>query len=803
MTQLENVNNNSQTINNEASNDSAIEESSQQSTSSSPKLKKATSLRNRLLLWIVPTVLVPMIGAAGAGFWIANNTIRSEYREELKRQSLLAQIAMSDLVDKLSTTPEQLAENPLVIEAARDGSKKVIDEELTNLSQQKLENQFDLNLLNPNANFNNYLQDVVRQSEFTEIVITEKHGFNVGYNERATNFVHRGESWWQKAKNEQQWIGDKFQSGITETNNSKQLPLTHAIEDPTNDQFLGVIHLGVPPSEFQIVESYINSSNLLETEKVQVLSPSSKQVLATVTPEEGFVDKENLAGGDVINSASKKLINAQSNPAALLPQIKDELRSEYEVSNVKGKDTGESIVRLRFSYDGRTYELVNVPKTDWVAISSVDNGVLQTAGQELITIFGLIGGGLGVVSIGVVFLLARQLSTPLTRITESAQKAAAGNLETRALPEGSYETQVLAESYNNLVERVQQLLNEQEETAEQQRKQREGLEEEVSQLVDEVEGASEGDLTVRAQLMAGDIGIVADLFNSVVENLQDTARQVKETASEVNRSLGENESAIREVSEGAIAEAEEIQSTLNAISEMNNAIQEVAQNAQQAADVADTAYNTAQEGNNAMEETVASIQELRNTVGETSKKMKQMGESAQKISQVVSLIDEISLKTSLLAINASVEANRAGEVGQGFTAVAEQVESLAEQSASAAKEISQIVTNIQTETQEAIETMEKGTTEVVESTRSVEQTKERLANVVEQSAVINNLMQSISQSTISQAESSQQVSQTMQQLAESSQQRSETSREVAENIQNTAQVAKNLEESVEQFKVDK
>jgi twitching motility protein PilJ len=234
---------------------------------------------------------------------------------------------------------------------------------------------------------------------------------------------------------------------------------------------------------------------------------------------------------------------------------------------------------------------------------------------------------------------------------------------------------------------------------------------------------------------------------------------------------------------------------------MSQSIQEVAQNASQAAKISDDTYSTVLNSSNAMDQTVNSIVNLRTTVGETAKKMKRLGESSQKISQVVSLIEEIALKTNLLAINASVEAGRAGEQGQGFTIVAEQVGTLAEQCAAATKEIAQIVASIQRETQEVTKAMETGTAQVVDSTQLVESTKQSLGLVLEKSQEINQLMQSISQATVSQASTSQTVTSLMQQIAQLSQQSSASSRQVAQSMLETAQVTQKLESTVAKFKV--
>ena len=774
----------------------------EQQSFSSPK--KASRLWIQLLWRIVPIVVLPMTVAAGAGWWIIHENIESQYRTRLREHSLLAAEAMREKLSTLLETPQQLANNPLVLEAVREGSDQVIAENLNALSKEELEEQFnETRSLQVNSILSNYVKQFASADRIGEIIITEKNGLNVAYSQLTSDFVQSDETWWQDSQTQELAIGDLQYDRST---GKVLIQVAQRIQSPDTDEMLGVVRVGFPRSIFEVVDVYLEQAGLLDTGQVQVLSTSLNQVLVTVT-QQGALVRDRVEGAEAVINAGQILVDALDNPETELEAGKARLEEEYNLQNVKSEfyvgETGDPVARLSFAYQGRTYEMTTIPRTNWVSTSSVDNKILADAGNELITVFALVGVVLAGGAVGLTFALARGLASPLTNVSDSAQKAAGGDLSVRAEPQGSYETQVLAESYNNLVERVQQLLQEQAESAEQQRQQREVLEEEVVNLMTDIENAADGDLTVRAQLMEGDIGVVADLFNAVVENLQDTAQQVKAAASRVSDSLGENEKEIREVAEGAIAEAEEIQSTLNSVEVMNRSIQEVAKNAQKAATIADTALLTAQEGNQAMDQTVESIQSLRSTVGETAKKMKQMGESAQKISQVVSLIDEISLKTSLLAINASVEAHRAGELGQGFTAVAEQVESLAEQSASAAKEIAQIVANIQNETKEAIETMEQGTSEVVESSRSVEETKARLAEVVARSEEINTLMQSISDSTVSQAETSQAVSRLMEQVTQSSQQRSETSKEVAQAIQETAKVAQSLETSVEQFKVEK
>jgi methyl-accepting chemotaxis protein PixJ len=338
--------------------------------------------------------------------------------------------------------------------------------------------------------------------------------------------------------------------------------------------------------------------------------------------------------------------------------------------------------------------------------------------------------------------------------------------------------------------------------AEEARKRNEALQMELLTLLQDVEGASGGDLTVRADVSAGEIGIVADFFNSIVESLRGIVSQVKVSAGQVNTSVGSNETAMGQLADQSQAQAQQITDTLKSVELMALSIQEVAENARQAAKVSGLASKTAESGGETIDRTVESILQLRDTVAETAKKVKRLGESSQQISKVVSLINQIALQTNLLAINASIEAARAGEEGRGFAVVAEEVGALAAQSANATKEIEGIVEAIQRETSEVVNAMENGTTQVVEGTRQVGEAKESLNQIVKVSREIDALLKSISTATVSQTETSQVVKLLMQQITESSEQTSNTSRQVSSSLQETVAIAQQLQASVETFKVD-
>ena len=398
-------------------------------------------------------------------------------------------------------------------------------------------------------------------------------------------------------------------------------------------------------------------------------------------------------------------------------------------------------------------------------------------------------------------VIANRMVTPLTEMTDVSLQIADGEFDRRVRSDRDDEIGVLADSFNTMAQQLQGSITNIETKAQEQQQQREQLESAISQLIEEVIDATDGDLTVRAKLDSMELSTVADLFNAIIDNLQEIAIEAKQSSSQVGSYLKQNEEVALILAEQALSEAAETRNTLMSIEQMSQSIQAVAANASQVEQIADDTHNTVLSSTNNMDSTVNSITNLRTTVGETSKKMKRLGESSQKISQAVSFIEEIALRTNILAINATVEAGRAGQYGQGFSIVAEQVAELAEQSAAATKEIAQIVAEIQLETQEVNQAMESGTSQVVETTRLIESTKESLGLVLEKSQTIDRLIKSISQSTVSQADTSRNVTALMQKIAQSSETTSHSSQRVATSIVETAEIAQKLESAVAQFKV--
>jgi methyl-accepting chemotaxis protein len=407
-----------------------------------------------------------------------------------------------------------------------------------------------------------------------------------------------------------------------------------------------------------------------------------------------------------------------------------------------------------------------------------------------------IGGTILILASLVAIPLAASFSKPLQNLARFAQQVGNGEKGLQLkITERQDEIGILSQEINQMVTRI-------ESNVDQERQQKEMLQAELIQLLTTVEDAAEGNLTVRAEISASEVAIVADFFNAIVESLRELVTQVKDAATQVNSSVGENETAISQLVEKTLQQATQINQTLTSVEQMTLSIQEVANNAKAAAEVARFAAAQAETGGEAIEKTVKSIMELRATVAETGNKVKQLGESSQQIFKIISLINQIALKTNLLAVNASIEAARAGEEGRGFAVVAEEVGKLASQSAAATKEIEQIVTNIQLETTQVSQAMEVGIAQVVEGTHQVSEAKHSLEKIFEVSRQIDQLVATISDNTVSQAETSKSVKELIEQIATISKNTADSSRQISTSLHETVEIVEQLQTSVGKFKVE-
>jgi twitching motility protein PilJ len=397
----------------------------------------------------------------------------------------------------------------------------------------------------------------------------------------------------------------------------------------------------------------------------------------------------------------------------------------------------------------------------------------------------------------------KQIKRSTADLQTQFEAVAQGNLNARATVYSEDEFGQLAAGFNQMARVILTTTSEAQRKAEEQEQAKEDLQRQVIRLLDDVEGAARGDLTVQAEVTADVLGAVADSFNLTIQNLREIVQQVKLAARQVTKSSTESEIFARSLSSDALRQAEELAVTLNSVQVMTDSIQRVAESAREAEEVARSASATALKGGEAVERTVSGILEIRETVAETTRKVKRLAESSQEISKIVALISQIASRTNLLALNASIEAARAGEAGRGFAIVADEVRQLADRAAKASKEIEQIVLQIQSETGSVMTAMEEGTQQVIEGTRLAEQAKRALEDIIQVSNRIDVLVRSITADTVEQTETSRAVAQVMQSVELTAQETSQEAQRVSGSLQSLVGVARDLLTSVERFRVEK
>jgi len=418
----------------------------------------------------------------------------------------------------------------------------------------------------------------------------------------------------------------------------------------------------------------------------------------------------------------------------------------------------------------------------------------------------MMGGAAALASGAIAWGLGKRSSKLIDQSTANLQAqfeaVIRGDMSPRATVYSEDEFGRLAASFNQMIQSIVLNTTEAQRKAAEQEQAKEDLQRQVIRLLDDVEGAARGDLTVQAEVTADVLGAVADSFNLTIQNLREIVNQVKIAARQVNESSRENEAFARSLSSDALRQAEELSVTLNSVQMMTESIQRVAESAREADQVAKLASETAIKGGDAVERTVVGILEIRETVAETTRKVKRLGESSQEISKIVGLISNIASRTNLLALNASIEAARAGDAGRGFAIVADEVRQLADRAAKASKEIEQIVLQIQSETSGVQQAMELGTQQVIDGTKRAEQARQSLTDIIQVSHRIETLVLSITEDTVKQTETSRTVSQVMQSVELSAQETSQESQRVSASLQNLVGVARSLQDSVERFRVD-
>ncbi len=323
----------------------------------------------------------------------------------------------------------------------------------------------------------------------------------------------------------------------------------------------------------------------------------------------------------------------------------------------------------------------------------------------------------------------------------------------------------------------------------------------ILRLLDEMGSLAEGDLTVRATVTEDITGAIADSINFAVEALRSLVTTINETALQVASAAQETQATAMHLAEAAEQQAQQITSASAAINEIAVSIDQVSKNSAESADVAQRSVQIAGKGAAIVRQTIQGMDNIRDQIQETSKRIKRLGESSQEIGSIVELINDIAEQTNILALNAAIQAASAGDAGRGFAVVADEVQRLAERASNATKRIETLVQTIQSDTNEAVTSMEQTTAEVVAGARLAEDAGLALGEIEKVSNDLADLIQNISEASRQQSAAATNISATMNVIQEITTQTSVGASQTAESIGNLAQLAADLRRSVADFKL--
>jgi twitching motility protein PilJ len=391
-----------------------------------------------------------------------------------------------------------------------------------------------------------------------------------------------------------------------------------------------------------------------------------------------------------------------------------------------------------------------------------------------------------------VWALSKRVLKPVDELARFSERLVAGDARARAEVETGDEFEFIAENFNRSAAKVASAVTNQQA--------QDSLQRSITDLLNTIKEVARGDLTIRGKVTNDALGNVVDSVNFMLDNFTKVLERVRKAAIDVSTSANQILEAADDMTAGATQQDQEITNTSSAVEELTVSMKQVSNNAEASAEAARRALDAAEQGNRAVRDTLEGMQRIRASVQATAKKIKSLGDRSLEISEIINVINDITEQTNLLALNAAIEAARAGEAGRGFAVVADEVRKLAEHSRSATKDIAALIKAIQAETNEAVVVMEEGTREVEIGAGLADQAGkalEAISSVVRQSA---ELVQEISLASKQQVRGTEGVANAMQIISGITRQTTQGARQTASTVGHMVKLSEQLNEALAQFR---
>jgi twitching motility protein PilJ len=488
-------------------------------------------------------------------------------------------------------------------------------------------------------------------------------------------------------------------------------------------------------------------------------------------------------------------IQASALPAATNTALKESLADFTKWYAEVKKTDGEIVARIQ-EYQSAAAKAEPVIRS--FLNGAITNEAAATKDMEQTSAMVLkIVLGVGIIAVLFAIFIAIRISKGLTNqvdhIMSLLGQMEAENYEARTEVVSDDELGVMAVTLNNMLDNITILIQSQDE--------RNAIQESIMKLLEEISALSDGDFTVRAEVTEDVTGAIADSFNAMADQFSDIIYKVKVATQAVGVTAEEVSRQTMSLAEKNIDQVKGVTTAVEAIDEMVGSIRSVAQNAQQSAQVSRQSRVNAQEGAQAVQETNKAMSEIREQINETARSIKRLGESSLEIGNIVQIIDDIADRTSILALNASIQAAMAGDAGHGFAVVADEVQRLADSSSNSTKQIEVLVKSIQAEIKDLTTRIDESISKVVEGSKLADGAHDKLQEIENVSRQLAELIEAITGATTNQVKMSETISKTMEEVGEVSRESSLSTQDTAASMNILSKTARDLRSAVEVFKI--
>ncbi len=744
---------------------------------------------------LVVMLLITLIPIAVVGFVNAQNTTTALEEEigvafEQQAQDIGGVVAI--FLDEQARLLETLALNDQVIGQLRErnasyqGNEDEILAEILELDELWRNTEDEENFLirrtlssEPSVNeITPILLNFERAfDENLEMFVTDIRGATVSSTDRLSDYYQADEEWWQAAYNEGQ--GAIYISDPEFDDSANALAVLIAVpifNEGGQGELLGIARTTLALDELR---QGIGSVSIGQTGRAQLLN-SQGEILMDPNVEEIVPLPPNLVDRILAGSVEHFVATDEAGEQSIFGEAVIRLLGDESIDQSTGGLRDQRIREALETLDWRV--VIREKASEALAPVTAANRLALVTGFVAVIVAGLAAFG-----------LSRLLTKQVDNIQALFGEIGIGNFDARAEVVLNDELGDLAHALNTMFDNIRGLI--------QTREERDAIEAAIQRLQAQVADVAEGDLRVETQVTDDLTGPIAEAFNTMIYQLREVIGTVQSATLQVSTSAGEVRATAEHLSQGSEAQASQIVDTSAAVEEMSVSIQEVSDNALRSADVAKQALSTAQHGAKSVQDTIDGMHRIREQVQETAKRIKRLGESSQEIGEIVQLIRDIAKRTSILALNASLEAAAAGEAGRGFAVVAEDVKRLSERSAEATRQITELIKTIQTETNEAVAAMEDSTQQVVDGSRLADQAGQSLDEIEQVSNQLSELIISISQAAQQQARGSEAVALSMGEIADVTQQTAAGAKETANALTYLTGLADELRGSTRTFKL--